>query len=112
MLRPVALALVIVLMLGAPGLVGAQSADPDPAAFLPPQARIVQVFPGDVDGDGQPDVVVAYMESRGASEAREASALVLLARGDSFQPVHLFGALPDDLRGNRPCSRAAPSTCN
>src|SRR5262245_36918235 len=98
MARALILGLVLVMLSGAVGA-RAQAAPPDPAGFLPPKATIVRTVQGDVDGDGLSDAVVLYSVPGFASGPADASLLVLLARGDSFQPAHLFGAPPKDLRG-------------
>ena len=97
--RSLILALVMMVLSGAVG-VRAQAAPPDPSSFLPPKATVLRTVLGDVDGDGQPDSVVLYSVPGFGSGPADASLLVLLARGDGYQPAHLFGAPPKDLRGN------------
>jgi hypothetical protein len=94
-----AILLALLVQLLPAGTPRAQAIDADPADYLPSDAAIRQVVDGDVDGDGRDDRVVLYSLQATAAAIPRASLLVLGATDGGFQPAHLFGAPPQNLRG-------------
>ncbi|MGE3270060.1 MAG: hypothetical protein AB7P40_15015 [Chloroflexota bacterium] len=101
MLRQLLTALLLLLLSAhASGITGARAIEIDPAASLPPGATARETVQGDVDGDGQDDLVTLYsLPGFNASAPARGGLMVLLARNNGARPIHLFGEPPRDLHG-------------